>query len=112
MDPESQQPEQPRGATGSPPAAGTATAAATESTPLLQRDHASSSSSSPPPLLIQPAPIPRWVIISHWITAINGLVVAALCFAIIVVDGFFRPWMYFLPWGIKHGVVPNVLAVS
>jgi hypothetical protein len=109
MDPESQQqPEQPRAAADAP-AAGTATA--TESTPLLPRDHASSSSSSPP-LLIQPAPVPRWVVISHWIAAIDGLVVAALCFAIIAVDEFFRPWMYYLPWGISHAVFPNILTVS
>jgi len=103
MDPESQQPEQPRAAVGSP-----AAAAATESTPLLPRPE-SNHASSPP---LHPVPVPRWVIIGHWITAIDGLVVAALCFAIIVVDEFFRPWMYYLPWGISHAVFPNILTVG
>jgi len=100
MDPESQ-PEQPRAVSGS--------ASATESTPLLPRPELESGQS----LHVPPRSIPRWVIIGHWTTAIGGLVVAALGFAIITIDVFFRPNMYYtMPWGIHHAVLPNILDVS
>ncbi|KAK4443513.1 hypothetical protein QBC34DRAFT_202048 [Podospora aff. communis PSN243] len=89
MDPESQ-----------PHPTGTAGPAATESTPLLPRP--ASDDASPP------RPVPRWVRISHWAAAVDGLIIAALCFTIVIIEEYYRPRMYSLPWGVKEWVMPNI----
>ena len=90
MDPESQ-PEQPR---------------ATEATPLLPGPEPDLGSSS-----TTPRPIPRRVIILHWVSAVGGALVAALGIAILVVNEYFRPVLYDFPWGVKGGVIPTILTV-
>jgi len=78
---------------------------ATESTPLLPRPESDDDAS-------RPVTVPQWVIISHWITAIDGLLVVALCFAIVVIDSFFRPRIYAMPWAIMYGLLSNILVVG
>ena len=92
MDPETQ-PEQPRAAS----------AVATESTPLLPRSGSDVASPS--------RSVPRWVIIGHWTTAVGGLLVSALAFAVFVAHEFHSPSMYHLPYGIKGFVPQMILAV-
>ncbi|KAK0648428.1 hypothetical protein B0T16DRAFT_408182 [Cercophora newfieldiana] len=92
MDPGAQ-PEQPRPADPLP--------AATEATPLLPRSDATV---TPPP------PVPRLVLIGHWITAIGGPIVAALAIAIFIIVQFHSPPRYHLPYGIQDFVIQMIFA--
>lgn len=77
----------------------------TESTPLLVEHETDSGPVS------RSKPIPRWVTILHWMTALDGVTVGALGIAIAIANEFFRPGMYNLPWRIKQHLPAVVVAV-
>jgi hypothetical protein len=73
---------------------------ATESTPLLPQNE------SRPPT----RPVPRAVIVGHWVTALGGILVISLAVAVYAISQCNMPPLYYLFWQIQDNVPPTIFA--
>ncbi|KAH6844693.1 hypothetical protein B0I37DRAFT_166991 [Chaetomium sp. MPI-CAGE-AT-0009] len=73
---------------------------ATESTPLLPQNE-----SRPPS-----RPVPRAVIVGHWVTALGGILTTSLAVAVYAISQYNLPQLYYLFWRIRDSVSPTIFA--